>query len=98
MLPQELIRAKRDGAALTPAQVEAFVRGLVDGGFSDAQVGAMAMAIVLRGMDTAETAALTAAMTHSGEVLDWRGAGLPSPGVCATAMDQEREGGGNPVP
>jgi thymidine phosphorylase len=76
MLPQELIRAKRDGAALTPAQVEAFVRGLVDGGFSDAQVGAMAMAIVLRGMDTAETAALTAAMTHSGEVLDWRGAGL----------------------
>lgn len=77
-LPQELIRAKRDGAVLTTAQVEAFVRGLVDGGFSDAQVGAMAMAIVLRGMDTAETAALTAAMTHSGEVLDWRGAGLPA--------------------
>ena len=77
-LPQELIRAKRDGAVLTTAQVEAFVRGLVDGGFSDAQVGAMAMAIVLRGMDTSETAALTAAMTHSGEVLDWRGAGLPA--------------------
>ena len=33
-LPQELIRAKREGAALTTAQVEAFVRGLVDGGFT----------------------------------------------------------------
>jgi thymidine phosphorylase len=77
-LPQELIRLKRDGAALTRAQIDAFVQGLVDGGFSDAQVGAMAMAVVLRGMDTAETAALTAAMTQSGEVLRWDGGALPA--------------------
>jgi thymidine phosphorylase len=71
-LPQELIRAKRDGQVLTGTQVQAFVQGLVDGGFADAQAGAMAMAILLRGMSRAETVALTRAMTHSGRVLDWR--------------------------
>jgi thymidine phosphorylase len=69
MLATELIRRKRDGAALSAAEIDAFVGGLVDGAWSDAQVGAMAMAIVLRGMDTAETVALTAAMTRSGEVM-----------------------------
>ena len=87
-LPQELIRCKRDGAALTRAQVERFVRGLVDGSFSDAQAGAMAMAIVLRGMDAEETAALTHAMTHSGEVLDWTAAALPGP-----VLDKHSTGG-----
>ena len=87
-LPQELIRKKRDGAALDRDEIEAFVRGLVDGGFSDAQAGAMAMAIVLRGMDTAETAALTHAMTHSGQVLDWRGSGLHGP-----VLDKHSTGG-----
>ena len=71
-LPQELIRAKREGRALSDAQVQAFVQGLVDGRFADAQAGAMAMAILLRGMNRAETVALTRAMTHSGRVLDWR--------------------------
>ncbi|MBT9489263.1 MAG: thymidine phosphorylase [Rubrivivax sp.] len=88
MLPQELIRLKRDGFALDDASVQAFVRGLVDGSFSDAQVGAMAMAVLLRGMDTAETVALTAAMTHSGEVLDWSQAGLPGP-----VLDKHSTGG-----
>jgi len=70
--PQELIRAKRDGQPLSDAQVKAFVQGLVDGRFADAQAGAMAMAILLRGMNRTETVALTQAMTHSGRVLDWR--------------------------
>ena len=87
-LPQEIIRCKRDGAALSRAQIEAFVRGLVDGSFTDAQAGAMAMAIVLRGMDSAETTALTHAMTHSGEVLDWRGAQLGGP-----VIDKHSTGG-----
>jgi thymidine phosphorylase len=79
MLATELIRHKRDGAALSADEITAFVGGLVDGSWSDAQVGAMAMAIVLRGMDTAETVALTAAMTRSGEVLAgaWDGLGGP---------------------
>jgi thymidine phosphorylase len=75
-LPAEIIRAKRDGGVLSAAEIGAFVRGLVDGSWSDAQAAALAMAIVWRGMDRAETAALAEAMTHSGEVLDWRAAGL----------------------
>ena len=88
MLAQELIRIKRDGGALTPAQIGAFVQGLTFGTWSEGQVAAMAMAIVLRSMDTAETVALTEAMTRSGTVLDWRGAGLPGP-----ALDKHSTGG-----
>jgi thymidine phosphorylase len=71
MLPQEVIAAQRDGQALSAAQIEAFVRGLVDGSWSDSQAAAMAMAIVLRGLPTELVVALTRAMTHSGEVLSW---------------------------
>jgi thymidine phosphorylase len=88
MLPQEVIRAKRDGAALSAAQIDAFVDGLTHGHWGDAQVGAMAMAILLRGTDSAETVALTRAMTHSGEVLSWAGAGLPGP-----VLDKHSTGG-----
>ena len=45
MLAQDVIRRKRDGQALPAAQIDDFVRGLVDGGWSDAQCAAMAMAI-----------------------------------------------------
>jgi thymidine phosphorylase len=49
------------------------VRGIADGTVSDAQVGAFAMAVVLRGMTPAERVALTTAMRDSGEVLRWPG-------------------------
>ncbi len=88
MLPQEIIRAKRDGQALTPVQVEAFVQGLVDGRFSEGQAAALAMAIVWRGMSADETVALTQAMTHSGRVLDWSRDGLPGP-----VLDKHSTGG-----
>jgi thymidine phosphorylase len=88
MLPTEIIRRKRDGAALSADEIGAFVQGLVDGGWSDAQVGALAMAIVLRGMDTAETVALTEAMTHSGEVLDWSREAFAGP-----VLDKHSTGG-----
>jgi thymidine phosphorylase len=68
---QEIIRAKREGHALDPAQIEAFVRGLGINGWSEGQVAALAMAICLRGMTLTETTALTRAMTASGQVLDW---------------------------
>ena len=71
LLPQEIIRLKRDGHPLAAAQIDAFVDGLVTGGWSDAQAAALAMAVVLRGMDAAETVALTQAMTRSGDVLRW---------------------------
>lgn len=71
ILPQEVIRTKRDGEVLSPAQIEAFVKGLTDGSFTDAQVGAMAMSIILQGMETKETVSLTEQMMLSGIKLDW---------------------------
>jgi thymidine phosphorylase len=70
-LPAEIIRCKRDGERLSTAQLNDMARGLADGRWSDAQAGAMAMAIWLRGMSTDETVALTAAMRDSGRVLAW---------------------------
>ncbi len=92
MQPAEIIRIKRDGGALSAAQVAAFVQGLAtpqgEGRWDNSQAGAMAMAILLRGMDRAETVALTQAMTHSGEVLTWGDAGLNGP-----ILDKHSTGG-----
>ncbi len=88
MLAQEIIRRKRDGGTLSVAQVDAFVRGLVDRSWSEGQVAALAMAVCLRGMDRDECVALTRAMTHSGQVLDWRGAKLRGP-----VLDKHSTGG-----
>ncbi|HEX4690463.1 MAG TPA: thymidine phosphorylase [Solirubrobacteraceae bacterium] len=71
MLPAEVIRRKRDGEALSAEEIGFLVRGITDGGLSDAQVGAMAMAFFLRGLSGEERVALTEAMTRSGTVLEW---------------------------
>jgi thymidine phosphorylase len=82
MLPQELIRRKRDGARLSDSEIELLVAGIADGhGLSDAQVGALAMALFLRGIDRSECIALTRAMTCSGDVLSWKSESLPGPVV-----------------
>lgn len=70
-LPQEIIRNKRDGKNLSEAEIQFFVNGLVSGGFNDAQVGSMAMAIFQKGMSTDEITLLTTSMMHSGKVLNW---------------------------
>ncbi len=72
MLPQEVIRAKRDGRELDPDDIDRFVAGLTSGSVADAQVGAFAMAVLWRGMTTAEAVALTRAMTRSGTQLTWQ--------------------------
>jgi thymidine phosphorylase len=88
MLTAELIRRKRDGGELSAAEIEQLVGGITDGSVSDAQVGALAMAILWRDMTAAERVALTGAMTRSGEVLDWSGAGLAGP-----VLDKHSTGG-----
>lgn len=77
MLPQEIIRRKRDGKALTGEEIAEFADGLADGTWSEGQIAALAMAIFLNGMDASEGAALTLAMRDSGAVLDW--SDLPGP-------------------
>lgn len=71
MLPQELIRAKRDGNALSADDISAFVRGMVNGAVTEGQAAAFAMAVYFRGMTTDEAVALTTAMRDSGAVLHW---------------------------
>jgi thymidine phosphorylase len=71
MLAQELIRKKRDGGTLDADEIAFFVKGLVDGSVTDAQVSALAMAIIFRKLSGDERVALTLAMRDSGTVLDW---------------------------
>ena len=66
----DLIRKKRDGGALSPAEIEFIIRGCTDGSIPDYQLAAWLMAVVLRGMTREETADLTNAMLRSGEVVD----------------------------
>ena len=87
-LPQELIRIKRDGGALSAEAIHALVAGITDNSLSDAQVGALAMAIFLRGMSTAETVALTEAIRDSGQRLEWHTLDLPGP-----VLDKHSTGG-----
>lgn len=63
----DIIRAKRDGEALSREAIEAFVRGVTDGSWEDYQASALLMAIVLKGMNAVETGWLTDAMARSGE-------------------------------
>jgi thymidine phosphorylase len=73
MIPQEIIKTKRNGGNLNQAEIKQFVRGLTDDSFSEGQVAALAMAIYLNGMQTDEIVALTLAMRDSGTVLNWQG-------------------------
>jgi thymidine phosphorylase len=84
-LPQEIIRAKRDGRPLQPDEIAFLIEGLTAGTVSEAQASAFAMAVFFRGLSTQERVALTRAMTRSGEVLAWD---LPGP-----ALDKHSTGG-----
>ena len=66
----DVIARKRDGQALTRAEIDLFVRGVVDGTVPEYQTAALLMAIVLRGMNAEETWWLTDAMVHSGDRVD----------------------------
>lgn len=72
MLPQEIIRAKRDRQVLSAEAITAFVRGITDGSVSEGQIAAFGMAVYFNGMNRDEAVALTTAMQYSGDVLEWR--------------------------
>ncbi len=75
----DIILRKREGEALSPEEIDFFVRGFVDGNVADYQAAALLMAIHFRGMDAEETAALTQSMLGTGRILDL--AHLPGPKV-----------------
>ena len=77
MRPQDVIRRKRDGGALTEEEISFFVRGVTDGSFADYQAAALLMAIFQRGMNAEEQQALTREMLRSGESLDFSDIPLP---------------------
>ena len=85
MLPQEVIRRKRDGAALSTAEVKEFIDGLTNGSVSEGQVAAFAMAVFFKGMTRDEAVGLTLAMRDSGTVLKWD---VPGP-----VVDKHSSGG-----
>ena len=69
MRPYDIIKKKRDGLPLTEAEIRTFISGYVAGDIPDYQAAALCMAIWFRGMDAAETAALTMAIRDSGDTL-----------------------------
>ncbi|GAC1041227.1 thymidine phosphorylase [Rhizobium sp. No.120] len=77
MIPQEIIRQKRNGATLSAADIDAFIGALGRGELAESQIGAFAMAVWFRGMTREETVALTLAMARSGDTLSWEGIGRP---------------------
>jgi pyrimidine-nucleoside phosphorylase len=73
----QIISKKRDGGELTPDEIGLIVTGYADGSLPDYQVAAWAMAVFLRGMTVAETAALTEHMLQSGVTFRWPIGELP---------------------
>lgn len=86
MLPQEIIRKKRNRQPLDKEEIEFFIKGVTSGDIMDAQAAALTMAIFLNGMTKEETAALTLAMRNSGDVLQW-------PEIDGPVVDKHSSGG-----
>ncbi|SFK53144.1 thymidine phosphorylase [Cellulomonas sp. KH9] len=74
----DVIVAKRDGRRLTDGQIDWVVDAYTRGVVADEQMSALAMAILLNGMDRAEIARWTAAMIASGERMDFSGLSRPT--------------------
>jgi len=80
-LPQEIIRKKRDGHALTEEESRFFINGVRDNTVSEGQIAALAMTIYFHDMTLPERVALTMAMRDSGTVLNWKSLNLNGPVV-----------------
>ncbi len=69
----ELIAAKRDGKTLEASEIRQFLEAFGKDEVADYQMAAFLMAVFFRGLEDAETVALTEAMLHSGTVLELKG-------------------------
>lgn len=86
MIPQEIIRKKRDGLALSADDIRSFVGEITSGSVTDEQIAALAMAVWFQGMSTEEQSWLTLAIRDSGHLLKWND--LPGP-----VLDKHSTGG-----
>ena len=74
----DIIRAKRDGEALTDAQTDWLIDAYTRGAVADEQMSAMTMAILLNGMSRQEISRWTHAMIESGERMSFAGLSRPT--------------------
>lgn len=88
MLPQEIIKKKRDGLTLSTEELNEFVRGVTDESVTEAQIAAFTMAVYFRDMSFEECRDFTLAMQHSGDTLDWSDCDLHGP-----VLDKHSTGG-----
>ena len=72
----ELIRRKRDGDRLDPAEIADFIAGVAANEVEDAQLGAFLMAVYLRGMSDAEQAAPVGPSAHGRGSACWAAVSL----------------------
>lgn len=86
LLPEELIKAKRDGLELSEDAIRDFVNGIAGGQVSDAQIGAFTMAVFFQSMSMAEQSALTLAMRDTGRCFHW-------PDLAGPVLDKHSTGG-----
>ncbi|MBP3687794.1 MAG: thymidine phosphorylase [Alphaproteobacteria bacterium] len=71
MLPQEIIRKKRNKEQLSAEEISFFIKEMTSGRLADIQAASFTMAVFFNGMTKDETLALTLAMRDSGEKLTW---------------------------
>jgi len=81
-----LIAKKRDGQAMTDAEIHYLVEGFTSGDVPDYQLAAWAMAVYLKGMNEHEATALTLAMAKSGQTVEFAG-------IEGTIVDKHSTGG-----
>ena len=70
---RSILETKRDGGALSSAQIIRFIDGVVSGAVSRPQAAAFLSAVFINGMTADETVSLTLAMRDSGDVMSWPG-------------------------
>ncbi|MFM7719433.1 MAG: thymidine phosphorylase [Actinomycetota bacterium] len=76
--PRRVVETKRDGRPVPPADLRRFVLGYAQGEIPDELAAAFLMAACIRGLDAAETEAMTAAMVDSGTTLSLEDVGRPT--------------------
>ena len=86
MLPQEIIRKKRDKQALTEKDIEDFVQGIDDWSITDGQIAALLMAALVNGLNRDELIAFVNAIVDTGIILDWDSVDLNGPVASIYAM------------